>query len=121
MSSADASNFLAGLRGSIKRPQKQHAARPANLDADLAASAQSVRDDGEDSGSSLQEDEDDNEYEDGEDADETTPLQRGFGARRNRQTLRTVARRYRHAEDVYDSDDDSLFSCFRCFTWQVRI
>lgn len=121
MSSSDASSFLAGLRGSIKRPQKQHAARPANLDADLAASAQSVEDDGEDSDSSLQEDENDDEYENGEAPDETTPLQRGFGERRNRQTLRTVARRYRYSEGIDNSDDDGPFSCFKCFTWQVRI
>lgn len=112
MSSSDASNLLAGLRGSIKRPQRHHASRSG-----LAARAQNVE---HDSGSSSQEDEDDEENEDEEDPDERTPLQRGFGTRRNRQTLRTVARRHRYFEDAYDSDDDGG-CCFPCFTWKVRI
>jgi len=124
MSSSDASNFLAGLRGSIKRPQKQHATRPANLDADLAASAQTVGDDDDDedeSGSSLQDDDEEDEDEDDEDADEMTPLKRPLGARRNQQTLGSMARRRRQFGDADDSGDDGLWSCFPCFVCQVRI
>jgi len=122
MSSSDASNFLAGLRGSIKRPQKQHAGRPANLDADLTASAQTVGDDDDDddedeSVSSLQ-DEDEDEDEDHEDADETTPLKRPLGARRNRRTLRSMASRRRQFGDADDSGDDGPWSCFPCFVCQ---
>jgi len=121
MSSSDASNFLAGLRGSIKRPQKQHAARPENLDADLAASAQTVGDDDDEVDESVPSLQDEDDDDDREDADETTPLKRPLGARRNRQTLRTMARRRRQFGDADDSEDDGLWSCFPCFVCQVRI
>lgn len=64
---------------------------------------------------------DEDEGEDHEDADETTPLRRPLGARRNRQTLRSMARRRRQFGDADDSEDDGLWSCFPCFVCQVRI
>lgn len=101
MSSSDANTFLSSLRGSIKRPQKQHAARPANLDADLAASTQQNADEVSSSA-------DDYASEDAE-PNETTPLRAKVPSRRNRQTLRSVARRYGRSGNEDDGGNDDGF------------
>ncbi|KAF8323331.1 hypothetical protein DL93DRAFT_2070998 [Clavulina sp. PMI_390] len=94
INSSDASFFLAGLRGSIKRAKPQRAARPSSLDADLAASTQQQQQNG---GNGI-----DSPYDydtDDDDLDEHTPLRRAKVSRRNRRTLRSVARRYHDEEE----------------------
>lgn len=116
ITSSDATDFLAGLRGSIKKPQKQHAARPVGLDADLAASTQPNPDDVENVSVSGP------ESEESEEPNETTPLRTGTpSSRRNRQTLRSVARSYGQSGNEAGVDGDGDGRWFECISLQVRL
>lgn len=120
ITSSDATDFLAGLRGSIKKPQKQHAARPVGLDEDLAASNQqpdTSSDDVENVSASTSGPDD---SEESEVPNEATPLRTGVPSRRNRQTLRSVARRYGQSGNELGVDGDGDGRWFDCISLQVR-